>query len=249
MKKKFLSFVLAICLILPCVFVLTACGGDDEPKTLAGRTIQCSDLYNEFNFNNSLFLSYNEGGLGGTDYQKEITYNDLLQMTLGTEAFSYPNNSTPTTLEEAKVSFQQMIKGMFCTISVNPWVHFSEDLTKADLYYSAEAMANGTSAKTFDVEYVDAGCDEYILKSEGEEVMRFTSIDSDNDKFLTEQAGIDAHPDDFVVKWKPLTMNICATEVTLEEYRNPSNTITKRLDEVFGNEQTVHVDPLYTVMK
>ena len=150
MKKKFLSFVLAICLILPCAFALTACGGDDEPKTLAGKTIQCSDLYDEFNLNNSLFLSYNEGGLGGTNYQKEITYNELLEMTLGTEVFSYPNNSTPTTLEEAKVSFQQMIKGMFCTISVNPWVHFSDDLTKADLYYSAEAMANGTSAKTFD---------------------------------------------------------------------------------------------------
>lgn len=247
MKKKFLSFILAICLIIPCAFMMTACG-KDEPKTLAGRTIQCSDLYTEFNFNNDLYLSYNEGGLGGTDYQKKITYNELLEMTLGTEAFSYPNNSTPTTLEEAKVSFQQMIKGMFCTISVNPWVHFSDDLTKADLYYSAEAMANGTSAKTFDVEYIDAGCDEYILKSEGEEVMRFTSIDSDNDKFLTHYEG-DAHPDNFVVNWKYLRMNTCATEVTLEEYPNTGNTITKRLDEVFGNEQSVHVEPLYTVMK
>ena len=243
MKKKFLSFVLAICLILPCAFALTACGGDDEPKTLAGRTIQCSDLYSEFSFSNNLFLIYDEGGY----YQKEITYNELLEMTLGTEAFPFSNDAT--TLEEAKVSFQQMLKGMFCTMSVNPWVHFSEDLTKADIYYSAEAMANGTSEKTFDVEYIDAGCDEYILKSEGEEVMRFRSIDSGNDKFLTKQAGMYAHPDDFVVRWKPLRMNICATEVTLEEYLNPSNTITKRLDEVFGNDQTVLVDPLYTVMK
>ena len=250
MKKKFLSFILAICLILPCAFALTACGGDDEPKTLAGRTIQCSDLYDEFNFNNNLFLSFDEDGPNKTIYyQKEITYNELLEMTLGTEAFSYPNNSTPTTLEEAKVSFKQMIKGMFCTISVNPWVHFSEDLTKADLYYSAEAMANGTSAKTFDVEYVDAGCDEYILKSEGEEVMRFTSIDSGNDKFLTRQAGMYAHPDDFMVKWKPLRMNECATEVTLTAYGGSGDTITKRLDEVFSDEQTVHVSPLYTVMK
>lgn len=244
MKKKILSFILAICLILPCAFALTACGGDDEPKTLAGRTIQCSDLYDEFNLNNNLFLSYNEGGLGGTTYQKEITYNELLEMTLGTEAFSYPNNSTPTTLEEAKVSFQQMIKDMFCTMSVNPWIHFSDDLTKADLYYTTDSIA-----KTFDVEYIDDDCDEYILKSEGEEVMRFTSIDSDNDKFSTRQAGMYAHPDDFVVRWKYLIMNTCGTEVTLEEYLNPSNTITKRLDEVFGNERTVHVEVLYTVMK
>ena len=246
MKKKILSFVLAICLILPCVFALSACGRDDEPKTLAGRTIQCSDLYSEFSFSNNLFLSYNEGSLGGTTYQKEITYNELLEMTLGTEAFPFSNDAT--TLEEAKVSFQQMLKGMFCTMSVNPWVHFSEDLTKADIYYSAEAMANGTSAKTFDVEYIDAGCDEYILKSEGEEVIRFKSIDSDNDKFLTQYEG-EAHPDNFVVTWKTLSMNICETEVTLTAYGSSSDTITKRLDQVFGNDQTVSVMPLYTVMK
>ena len=242
MKKKILSFILAICLILPCAFALTACGGDDKPKTLAGRTIQCSDLYSEFSFNNNLLLSYNEGGLGGTDYQKEITYNELLEMTLGTEAFPFSNNAT--TLEEVKVSFQQMLKGMFCTMSVNPWIHFSDDLTKADLYYTTDSIA-----KTFDVEYIDAGCDEYILKSEGEEVMRFTSIDSDNDKFLTRQAGMYAHPDDFVVRWKPLSMNVCETEVTLTAYGSSGDTITKRLDEVFGNERTVHVEPLYTVMK
>ena len=247
MKKKFLSFVLAICLILPCAFALTACGGDDEPKTLAGRTIQCSDLYSEFSFSNNLFLSFDEDGPNKTIYyQKEITYNDLLEMTLGTEAFPFSNDAT--TLEEAKVSFQQMLKGMFCTMSVNPWVHFSEDLTKADIYYSAEAKANGTSAKTFDVEYIDAGCDEYILKSEGEEVIRFTSIDSGNDKFLTKYEG-DAHPDNFVVTWKTLSMNICETEVTLTAYNSPGDTITKRLDQVFGNDQTVVVMPLYTVMK
>ena len=242
MKKKILSFILAICLILPCAFALTACGGDDEPKTLAGRTIQCSDLYSEFSFSNNLFLIYDEGGY----YQKEITYNQLLEMTLGTEAFPFSNDAT--TLEEAKVSFQQMLKSMFCTMSVNPWVHFSEDLTKADIYYSAEAMANGTSAKTFDVEYIDAGCDEYILKSEGEEVIRFKSIDSDNNKFLTQYEG-DAHPDNFVVTYKTLSMNICETEVTLTAYGNSSDTITKRLDEVFGDDQTVVVMPLYTVMK
>lgn len=32
MKRKLLSFVLAICLILPCVFALTACGNNDDPS-------------------------------------------------------------------------------------------------------------------------------------------------------------------------------------------------------------------------
>ena len=247
MKKKVLSFILAICLIIPCMFMMTACG-KDEPKSLAGKTIRCSDFLAGFNFDNEIILECDEVG-GGKYYHKYVSFSELLEMTLGTNAFTYLNNATPTTLDEAKELFVQKLKSGICTASVNPYIHFSEDLTKADLYYSAEAMANGTSEKTFDVEYIDAGCDEYILKSEGEEVMRFRSIDSGNDKFLTSQAGIDAHPDDFVVKWKYLRMNVCATEVTLEEYLNPSNTITKRLDEVFGNDQTVLVDPLYTVMK
>ena len=32
MKKKILSFVLALCLIIPCAMVFTACGKDEEPK-------------------------------------------------------------------------------------------------------------------------------------------------------------------------------------------------------------------------
>ena len=31
MKKKFLSFILALCLIIPCSFILSACGEDDDP--------------------------------------------------------------------------------------------------------------------------------------------------------------------------------------------------------------------------
>ena len=241
MKKKFLSFILAICLIIPCAFALSACGGDDEPKTLAGKTIQCSDLYTEFNFNDEIYLSYNEGGLGGTTYEKFISYSELLELTLGTEAFPFSNDAT--TLDEAKVAFKQMIKGMFCTISVNPWIHFSDDLTKADLYYTTDSIK-----KTYDVEYVDADCDEYILKSEGEEIIRFESLDSDNDKFLPTYQG-DPHPLNFVVNYKTLRINICETEVTLTAYGEPSDTITKRLDEVFGNEQEIVVQPLYTLMK
>ena len=85
-----------------------------------------------------------------------------------------------------------------------------------------------------------------VMKIQGNE---FLKADSDNDKFLTRQAGMYAHPDDFVVRWKPLSMNICETEVTLTAYGSSSDTITKRLDQVFGNDQTVSVMQLYTVMK
>lgn len=35
MKKKFLSFIFAICLIIPCMFALSACGKDDDKLTKA----------------------------------------------------------------------------------------------------------------------------------------------------------------------------------------------------------------------
>lgn len=35
MKKKFLSFILAICLILPCMFMLTACGEDSNKRKVS----------------------------------------------------------------------------------------------------------------------------------------------------------------------------------------------------------------------
>ena len=58
MKKKFLSFVLAICLILPCAFALSACGKNppDEPTGLAGKTIHCSAFNEEF-----------DSGMGGKE--------------------------------------------------------------------------------------------------------------------------------------------------------------------------------------
>lgn len=39
MKKKILSFVLAICLIIPCAIILTACGGNTKPFDVKGKTL------------------------------------------------------------------------------------------------------------------------------------------------------------------------------------------------------------------
>ncbi len=50
MKKKFLTFLFAICLMLPCAFIMTACGGDPVEPTLNGYTIYIKDEQtNEFN--------------------------------------------------------------------------------------------------------------------------------------------------------------------------------------------------------
>ena len=56
MKKKFLTFLLAICLIIPCMFMMTACE-KDKPKTLAGKTIRCCEQSINFSQNFSLHES------------------------------------------------------------------------------------------------------------------------------------------------------------------------------------------------
>ena len=38
MKKKFLTFLFAICFMLPCAFLFSACGSEPEP-TLNGYTL------------------------------------------------------------------------------------------------------------------------------------------------------------------------------------------------------------------
>ena len=247
MKKKVLSFILAICLIIPCMFMLTACGGDDEPKSLAGKTIRCSDFLAGFNFDNEIILGCDEVG-GGKYYHKYVSFSELLEMTLGTNAFTYLNNATPTTLDEAKELFVQKLKSEICTASVNPYIHFSEDLTKAELYYTAE-----TVARTYDVEYVsNLGSGTYTLKLDGIDCVGIHALDSDHDKFRIEDIPIDGYGgvEDYHFKktsWELELVGECATLVTLTA--DDGSTIEKRLDEVFGETKTYGVEILYTVME
>lgn len=62
MKKKFLSLLLAICMILPCVFTLNACGGKDEDVKITeeiwNREINDTDYSNRvFNFNYTVSIN------------------------------------------------------------------------------------------------------------------------------------------------------------------------------------------------
>ena len=43
MKKKFLTFLFAICFMLPCAIILTACGGKDPEKTLSSISVEAVD--------------------------------------------------------------------------------------------------------------------------------------------------------------------------------------------------------------
>ena len=140
MRKKFFSLLLAVCLILSCTFAFSACGdkgGKDENNNLAGKTIRCSEFYNEFDFGGELYFEYreyNEGVLFKI-YGATMTYNELLEFCLGTNAISYPNNAQPATIEEARELFVQKLEEQFFNMAYNPHVQFSEDLTKAYLLY------------------------------------------------------------------------------------------------------------------
>ena len=247
MKKKILSFVLAICLILPCAFALTACGGDDEPKSLAGKTIRCSDFYTEIFDSHHIDLNYvQEGNNGNKFYSTNVTIGEILEMTLGTNAFTYLNNAIPTTIDEAKELFVQKLKSELCTISVNPYIHFSEDLTKAELYYTAD-----TVARTYDVEYEsNLGYGTYTLKLDGKDCVELYAQDYNHDKFRIMEIGIDGYTGVEGYHFVKHTCEIeledeCATPITLTA--DDGSTIQKRLDEVFDN-TTIVATLLYTVI-
>ena len=248
MKKKVLSFILAICLIIPCMFMMTACE-KDEPKSLAGKTIRCSDFYTEIFDSHHIDLNYvQEGNNGNKFYSTNVTIGEILEMTLGTNAFTYLNNATPTTLDEAKELFVQKLKSEICTASVNPYIHFSEDLTKAELYYTAE-----TVARTYDVEYVsNLGSGTYTLKLDGIDCVEIHALDSDHDKFRIEDISIDGYTgvEGYHFKktsWELELVGECATLITLTA--EDGSTIEKRLDEVLVGTRTYGVELLYTVME
>ena len=247
MKKKLLSFIFAICLILPSVFALSACGKNppDEPTGLAGKTIHCSEFYDEFDFNRELYFSYKDTENGNIVYDAYMTYEELLEFCLGTNAISYPNNAQPTTLEEAKELFVQKLENKFFDMAFNPNVTFAEDLSEVVLYYS-----EGTPAVTYQVEEVKDGLQyDYIVKSDGEEIIRFEATDSGNDEFYVTYQG-DPHPLMFVKNWFAFTLDgECDKTIELSQVSNPENKITKPLDEVFGDDNEIVVTLLYTIKK
>ena len=67
MKKRILSFIIAVCLFIPCMFLMTACGGDSVPGTYKATEI-----------------TYGDETLTKADLEEKINSEDL-----GTEQFIY----------------------------------------------------------------------------------------------------------------------------------------------------------------
>lgn len=152
MKKRFFSFILAICLIIPCAFALFACGGgDDKPVDLAGKTITCtkdSEVYWQF----EAYHVYKE--VDGKTYTKVWNLEEFVETVFYAEngkdylkeSFSIQEINT---LEEAKAGVENYV----CSFMVerNPLIVFSADGTTATTYAYADRELK-TPLKTYTVQ-------------------------------------------------------------------------------------------------
>ena len=92
----------------------------------------------------------------------------------------------------------------------------------------------------------------YTLKLDGVDCVEINALDSDHDRFMIMEIGIDGYTgvDGYHFKKDACDFELdgeCATLVTLTA--DDGSTIQKRLDEVFRDDQMIFVDLLYTVME
>lgn len=101
MKKKFLSLLLAICMILPCTFLLNACGGNkcehdwqysNGPTATDSGWLTCSKCPELFELPK----------LNETDYEVDDTNPDYVTYTYTKDNKSYTYNQTTFEFEQAQ---------------------------------------------------------------------------------------------------------------------------------------------------
>ena len=170
MKKKFLSFILAICFIIPCVFMMTACG--EKPLDLAGKTImihKVTDMGPGGNINISYcdaendnkVYSFRYGSSEEDIFENSVCVNIMKQLT---------GLSNEATIDELKTKLETMALAEIADES--HVLKFNEDASKIDFYeYSAGNFE--TIVNTFDVNIISHDINFYRLKKDGEETQDF----------------------------------------------------------------------------
>ena len=166
MKKKILSFILAICLIIPCAFMMTACG--NKPLDLAGKTIKIHEVtdlgpggsmtifyLDTANDNKEYSFSY---GSGNEDIFENTVCVNIMKQLAGL--------SNEATIDELKTKLKTM--ALTEIIDESYVLKFNEDASKVDFYeYSAGNL--DTVVNTFDVNIISHDINFYRLKKDGEE--------------------------------------------------------------------------------
>ena len=83
MKKKFLSFILAICLIIPCAFMMTACGKNPPPED--PQTLTKVEYAEAFAGVKTAYSSYINGGVQPTAMLMSTSISDDDLITIDRE--------------------------------------------------------------------------------------------------------------------------------------------------------------------
>ena len=170
MKKKFLTFLFAICLILPCAFMLTACGKNppDEPISLVGKevVIECSDEameWSEFTFTASYYDD-------GYTYFLSLTAEEAINQTEyfnGLELVkAFTGNQNISSSSEAKTAMEAKIKSL--VLEGMPKLAFHNQEKQVATY-----SHSGNLIKTYnyEVERNSYGNDLYTIKDESNETV------------------------------------------------------------------------------
>ena len=89
MKKKFLTFLLAMCFILSCAFALTACGKDDNKLTKAQYlamlndvSIACENYLSSIEEPQVLAMSYTINNDDYEEFDAELTMHDMIKANI-----------------------------------------------------------------------------------------------------------------------------------------------------------------------
>ena len=185
MKKKFLSFVLAICFILPCVFMMAACGGDDDNKSvdLAGKTIRAINegvidweyeafTYYEEKDGATYYLNWNLGQFVENVFNAENGKEFLEEMC-------YYSTKEINTLEEAKAGMERYVT-LFMA-NKNPVIVISRDLTEATTYAYSDSTLETPLKK-------------YLIQKEGDSTYKlFDNQEQVGEIFVTSEGGINCY--------------------------------------------------------
>lgn len=103
MKKKFLSFIMAMCLIVPCAFIMTACGGNDEPPKPSVQSSKANVLNVDYSYDEQsdciTFLMTDTINLQKSDFEIVQTYTDNTTKTLDTNKWILDLSEIPSAPE------------------------------------------------------------------------------------------------------------------------------------------------------
>ena len=166
MKKKILSFILAICLIIPCAFMMTACGS--KTVDLSGKTIAINEI-TDMNWDAiSLYVSYQDSEDNNKSYNLDITSDDNAFENADAVKImkSLAGASDNASIDELKTKIQTVVFNN--AKNKSHVLKFNDNASKVNFYQYSEGNLDNV-VKTYDVEFFKLGdTNQYYLRQNDE---------------------------------------------------------------------------------